>query len=378
MTGREKGVSSLTDGVDRLSWAVMPADRMPRVAERLEWRRLLGWGPPFVPHHAEERADPSAVLPGARSVVAVAAPYWHPRERDDEAGAIVSRSTWGRDYHEVLPPLIHRLLARLAGENAASRAHIQVDSGPLEERAVAVRAGLGYQGANGSVYVPPYGSWVFLGAAVTDVCLPPRVNPGMTGPARDCSECARCVSACPTKALFAPYRVNPHRCLSYLTQKRGFVPVAMRRAMGSRLYGCDTCQQACCQNRDPGEGLKAFLPDAVDSEPDPAGLLQMSNRQFVDTWGSKAAGWRGRRTLQRNALIVLANTGDYRDLPLLQRMLDDARPVIRGFAAWALGEILRREGAQDHGGIQEALATLAEVDGSEEVRRESRRALQDL
>ena len=148
--------------------------------------------------------------------------------------------------------------------------------------------------------------------------------------------------------------------------------------MGTRLYGCDTCQEACIENKDPGEGLQAFRPDALDRRPDPVSIVQMSDPEFRDAWGSKAAGWRGRRTLQRNALIALANTGDEGDLPLLRRALDDARPVIRGYAAWASGEILRREGTQDRNGIEGALMTLAEVDGDDEVRSEARRALQRL
>lgn len=362
------------DDLDRLMWAVMPAEPIPGVAERTRWRRCLGWGPPFVPHRAEERADPSAVLPEARSVLAVAVPYWHPRRLGGQHRAVVSRSTWGRDYHEVLPPLIHRLLVQLTGQDAASRAHIQVDSGPLEERAVAARAGLGYQGANGSIFVPPYGSWVFLGAAVTDVDLPIRVNPGISELSRECSGCEECVTACPTNALFAPNRVNPHRCLSYLTQKRGFFPVAMRRAMGRRLYGCDTCQEACFENTDPNGGLEAFMPDEVDRDPDLTELLGMSDREFGEVWGSKAAGWRGRRTLQRNALIVLGNTGDERDLPLLRKGLDDPSPVIRGHAAWAAGEILQRDDSSSQV-IVARLRTLAGGDDNERVRSEARHAL---
>ncbi len=353
----------------------MPADPLVSAGARFRWRRRLGWGPPFVPFSSEERYDPGTVLDGARSVLIVAVPYWHPMTR--QGRAVTSRSSWGADYHDVVRGLVRDVLDRLVGKEAALRAHIQADSGPLEERALAVASGLGYLGCNGSVFVPPFGSWVFLGAAITDVPISPNVGRWKPGSRSGCLRCSACVSACPTGALFAPHRINPHRCLSYLTQKRGFLAVSLRRAFKGRLFGCDNCQEACPANAGAERGLVAFAPDELDRNCDPLSILQMTPSEFDGTWGAKSAGWRGRRTLRRNAILALANWDDKDMVMSLGQHLWDPSPIIRGHVAWALGEIAARIGERLPRQLSLGLADLSACDTDPRVRFEALRALEN-
>ncbi len=360
---------------DRVRWTVMSADPLVSARERFRWRQRLGWGPPFVPYSAEQRYDPGAVLDGARSVLTVAVPYWHPMKRQGQA--VTSRSSWGADYHDVVQGLVRDVLDRLVGKEAASRAHIQADSGPLEERALAVESGLGYLGSNGSIFVPPFGSWVFLGAAVTDVPINPSTGHSQSTADSGCLQCSKCVNACPTGALFAPHRINHHRCLSYLTQRRGFLAVSLRRSFQGRLFGCDNCQEACPANGEAERGVVAFAPDELDRNCDPLSILQMSQSEFDVTWGAKSAGWRGRRTLRRIAILALANTDERELVTLLAQHLCDPSPIIRGHIAWAMSEIATRVGERLPRDLRGRLADLFACDDDPRVRFEAQRALED-
>ncbi|MFO8059786.1 MAG: tRNA epoxyqueuosine(34) reductase QueG [Bacillota bacterium] len=352
-----------------VKWAVTTAEPLPQAGARYQWRRRLGWGPPFVPFSRRQRYDPGAVMDGARSVLTAAVPYWHPHSGPGG----ISRSSRGQDYHHVVRARVRQILTDLAGEDAAARAHIQSDSGPLEERAFALKSGLGYLGYNAALFVPPYGSWVFLGMAVTDAVIEGDDRP--LGQLSDCLQCADCIRACPTGALFAPHRVNPYRCLSYLTQKRGFLPVALRRAFGGRIFGCDSCQDACPVNAEAQRGIAAFVPDEVDRRCDPVSILQMSRSEFELEWAGKNAGWRGRQTLRRNAVIALANTGRREHIQVLAECLDDASPVIRGHAAWALAELAARTEQMLSANTRARLIRLATKDEDSRVRLEAGRAI---
>ncbi len=360
----------------KVVWSAASAHRLEEVEERLASLSVRGLAPPFVPFSPRNRSDPASVMPGARSVLVFAVPYGH-RHPSGGVGAsprgAISRSAWGEDYHPVVQQVIERLLPGIVGASTARRAYIQVDTGPLEERAWARRAGLGWLGQNTCIAVPPHGSWVFLGLAVVDeeVKAPAHSRGGST----HCLECGRCVEACPTGALMAPYSMNPQRCLSFISQRRGFLPQALRRALGDRLYGCDSCQEACPVNEDAARGLKAFAPEDMDVGVDPYWILGMDEREFQLTWGGKSSGWRGRRTLQRNALIVCGNCGDESDVELIAPHFDDRRPVIREHALWAVREILRRSESRLPRRLQECVYRLARTDDWLQVRFSARQLL---
>ena len=398
-------------GVARLG--VTTAEPFDLLAWLLRARRAAGLTSPFEEPDAELRCDPARWLPGARSLISIAvsyrveppfavppartarvAPEHRPvpdpvydrpgrRQarlrtlRDPGRGRLPgdaprgwsSRHGWGRDYHRIVGEKLERIAAWLAERLPGTRSRPFVDTGAPVDRAVAERAGVGWIGRNCALIVPGAGSWVVLGTLVTTAQLPP--DPPAAPPGSECGDCDICLRACPTGALLGPHQLDPHRCLSYVTQMPGHVPVPFREAMGNRIYGCDTCQQVCPKNRDLVElGDPGFVPASPwETSPDLLGLLELSKREFQLLYGQKASGWRGRKTLQRNALIALGNTGDPRAVPAVaRRLLDDVRPEIRAAAAWALGRIGGQEAAA-------ALRQAQEKEGDPEVRREIEAAL---
>ena len=212
-----------------------------------------------------------------------------------------------------------------------------VDTGPPLDREVAARAGLGWFGKNACLYVPNYGSWVFLGEIFTNVELAP--DPRVT---LDCGHCDRCIHACPTGAITEPFYVDPNRCISHVTQMSGPIPLELRERVGLKVWGCDICQQVCPWNDD---AVVANRPEfhpvpGLDPAPSLIDMLQMTTGEFKRRFGRTAAGWRGKRTLQRNAAIALGNTRNPAVVPALADALaNDAKPMVRGSAAWALGRI---------------------------------------
>jgi epoxyqueuosine reductase len=254
----------------------------------------------YLERRLPERLDPRRVLPEARSVVCVALNYYQ-GESADPSWTPVARYAWGRDYHDVMTPRLEAL-ARFIGEAAGARGKCYVDTGPLLERDLAARAGLGWVGKNTMLLHPALGSWFFIGVLLTtaplahDAALPDR-----------CGTCRACLDACPTGAFVAPYVLDARRCISYLTiEHRGALDPALAAALGRWQFGCDVCQDVCPWNRKaPVTREDAFLP-AVPY-PGAAAVAAMDNaaftRRFADTplLRPRAEGMR------RNARIALDN-----------------------------------------------------------------------
>jgi epoxyqueuosine reductase len=253
----------------------------------------------YLERRMEERLDPARLLPGAASIVCVALGYYQ-GEVDDPTWEPVARYAWGRDYHEVMGPRLERVAAHLRESGARCRAY--VDTGPVLERDLAARAGLGWIGKNTMLLHPSLGSWFFIGVVLTtaelegDVPLPDR-----------CGSCRACLDACPTQAFVAPYVLDARRCISYLTiEHRGAIPPALCEGMGQWQFGCDLCQSVCPWNRKaPVTREAAFFPSRA--YPGGEAVLAMSDeesrREFAGTalTRPKAAGMR------RNAAIALEN-----------------------------------------------------------------------
>lgn len=301
----------------------------------------------FEAESIEDRIDPSRWMPDAEMMIAVALPYLtdmggaaarsHPSGRNHGQ---VSCYAYGLDYHQVLSQRLCALHAQLEAELGHSiRMKLSVDTSPLVERRVAERAGLGWIGKNSLFYSNSYGSFVFLGGMLVNF----RIDEVASRPstvADTCGTCEKCVLACPTGAILAPGVIDATRCLSYITQMKGIIPLEFRRKLGRRIWGCDICQWVCPENRDVSTSSEAsFQPVEELAYPQLINILHLSNRQFMRQYRDTAVAWRGLRTLQRNALIVLGNVGQQEAVSEVIPFLSHPRIELRASAAWALGTI---------------------------------------
>lgn len=326
-------------GIDKIG--ICSAEPFDELRERLIEHRKKGYESGFEEKDIEKRVDPSLTVPGAQSIIAIAMAYpsrlpENPRQAPGAYRGIMAKVAWGQDYHHVLRDRLQKLKEFLLERVPHAAAEIMVDTGALSDRAVAERAGLGWIGKNTALITPEFGSWVYLGEMVTDVFLPPD-EPLPDG----CGDCTRCLDACPTQALVQPRQLNAQRCIAYLTLTRGSLAGEFRGKIGTRLYGCDTCQTVCPYNKGINMTQHAeFTPDPERSKPLLKPLLHMTNKEFRERYGSSSASWRGRKPIQRNAIIALAHFKDESSVSELAELLqNDPRPDIRETAAWALHKI---------------------------------------
>jgi len=291
----------------------------------------------------ERRRDPARILSGTRTVVAVGLNYHTfplpPELRDDPSRGIVASYAWGPDYHDILLPRLHRLagaIAQATGRPVPYRAY--VDTGPVLERDLAARAGLGFVGKNTTLIQPRLGSWFFLGELL--LALEPEPLQGRTLVRGTCGRCTRCLDACPTGALVAPYTLDARRCISYLTvELKGPIPYQLRPLMGNRIFGCDICQEVCPWNRRFARPAReaAFRPDPQVVAPHLLDLLALDDDGFRRRFAGSPIKRAKRRGLLRNAAIAAGNWGSPSAVPALSALLGDHEALIRGHAAWALG-----------------------------------------
>jgi len=292
----------------------------------------------YLERHLPLRADLRAVLPGARSAICVALPYPGAREGESPTG-VVAKYARGADYHDVVRERLALLWDELRRDHPGAEWRIFVDGGPLPERELARRAGLGWIGKNGCLINPKMGSSFVLGEILTTLALEP--TPPISG---SCRACRRCLDACPTGALVAPGTVDARRCLSYLTiEHKGPLPRELRPLLGTRLFGCDACQDACPYNRGRDVFHSPLAPAADLLAPDLPALLLMTPEDFTWRFRGAALHRAKRRGVLRNACIALGNLGDPASIPALRQALHDTEPLIRGHAAWASGRLGDRE-----------------------------------
>ncbi len=283
-----------------------------------------------------KRLDPRRVLPGARSVVACALNYYQGPNPEENGPAHVARYAWGADYHAVMEPRLRELLADLEAAGPGTRGRVYVDTGPVLERDLAARAGLGWVGKNTMLLHPALGSFFFIGVIVTTAEL------AFDSPLPDrCGTCTRCLTACPTGAFPAPYVLDARRCISYLTiEHRGPIPAELRADVGELAFGCDICQDVCPWNRRaPVTAESAFVARDL---PRLAELAALTDEEYGSRLRGSPLRRARRRGLARNAAVALGNSGDPAALPALTRALDDADPDVRAHAAWALERLAGR------------------------------------
>jgi len=288
-------------------------------------------------------AHPDSLLQGVRSVVMVGLNYGTQAPAKCEPGdGRVSRYAWGTlDYHAVLRDRLRSLADELHAIVPKCRTRAVVDTAPLLERDFARRAGLGWFGKNTMLINKHEGSWFFLGALLTDVELAPDA-PHATA---HCGTCTRCLEACPTDAFVAPYVLDARKCISYLTieLRDRAIPEELRTGIGEWVFGCDVCQDVCPWNRKTPTGADpAFQPRGDLNPVACATLLEITEEEFTERFGSTPLARAGRGGLVRNACIALGNGGDGQASSALQRSLDDADPIVRDAAAWALTRMKER------------------------------------
>jgi epoxyqueuosine reductase len=306
----------------------------------------------YLTRSLHRRLDPRELLPDARSIIVVGMNYYTDAvegpgtpETDPER-AVFARYARGDDYHEVMTAKLRELLAYLKAEaGAEAEGRVYVDAGPLLEREVARRAGLGWFGKNTMLINTRRGSYFFLGEIVTNVALAVDA-PAIGG----CGTCTLCLEACPTGAIFEPYKLDARRCLSYLTiEIKGAVPEEFRPALadsGNRIFGCDICQEVCpfCKKRSMPTSEPAFQPREVTKNPKLVDLLLMDEEEFREKFKGSPVKRAKRQGLLRNVAVALAESDD----PEAERALEkaaahDPEPLVREHAEWALKQIHRRK-----------------------------------
>jgi epoxyqueuosine reductase len=294
----------------------------------------------------EKRCEPQQVLPGAKSIVALAMNYFQGCAPAEAASACsndckfgkIARYAWGDDYHRVIRDRldeIDRFLRQFGGQQKC-----YVDTGPILERDHAARAGIGWHGKSTMLINQQLGAWFFLAEVLTTLELPP--DPPV--PDR-CGTCERCIRACPTGAIVAPHRLDARRCISYLTiELKDSIPVELRPLIGNRIFGCDDCLEACPWNRFAHVSREA----AFAARPATTGIalrdyLSLSDDVFRVLFRNSPIKRIRRRGLLRNVCVALGNVGDAADLHALQRATADPEPLIAEHAAWAVQQIRNRE-----------------------------------
>lgn len=340
----------------------------------------------------ERRADLDRTMEGVRSVVVVGVNYAsHGSSPESESSdrAVIARYARGRDYHEVLPPLLEVLSAELAAVDPSCRSRAYVDTGPILERELAREAGLGWFGKNTMLIHPEHGSWFVLGVLLTSAELE------ATEPFSDdrCGSCRSCLDACPTGALLgrddtgAPV-LDARRCISYLTiEAKGPIPVELRALLGNRVFGCDICQEVCPWNERFARptDVSDFTPRVELDGPTLAGLadrlLTMSEKGYQRAFRDSPLSRPRRKGMLRNLCVGLGNalaateanpvgaadeaTAEIREV--LERALADPQPLVRAHAAWALGRSIHddaRRALTDRLAVEEDEGTRLEIEAA--------------
>ncbi|WP_256024550.1 tRNA epoxyqueuosine(34) reductase QueG [Roseomonas sp. GC11] len=330
-------------GFDAVGFA--PAHLGPEVRARLDaflaagMHGQMGW----LADRAEQRAHPQALWPEAVSVIALGMNYG-PEENplallDQRDRGAISAYARNRDYHDIVKKRLKALARWMVERWKGSELKVFVDTAPVAEKPLAQQAGLGWQGKHTNLVSRAHGSWLFLGEVYTTLDLAP------SGAEVDhCGRCARCLSACPTAAFPAPYRLDARRCIAYLTiEHKGPIPEEFRPAMGNRIYGCDDCLAVCPWNkfaqaaREPGLIAREDL-----TAPRLAELALLDDATFRARFSGSPIKRIGRESFIRNVLIAIGNSGDAALRPIVEGLSKDSSDVVCDAARWALDRLTPR------------------------------------
>ena len=323
------------------------------------YRAALGHG-----HHGtmawlarepQRRSSPDRLWPEARTAIVCGLNYGPERsplpELELADHGYLSVYARHRDYHDVLKGRLKELAGWIAARHQA-QVKVFVDTAPVLEKPLAQQAGLGWQGKHTNLVSRAFGSWLFLGAIYSATELPRDESD-----TDHCGSCRACQDICPTAAFPAPYKLDARRCISYLTiENKGPIPHEFRKAIGNRIYGCDDCLAVCPWNKfaEAGREQKLAARDALRA-PDLADLARLDDAAFRALFTKSPVKRIGRDRFIRNVLVAIGNSGNAGLAGEARRLLDDASPLVRGAAVWALSQLIARD----------ALAALASRAGDE-------------
>jgi epoxyqueuosine reductase len=301
----------------------------------------------YLARNAHKRVEPEKVLPQARSIITLAVSYemGDSSVESSHASGLPHHGTIARyarftDYHDIIGErlkLLTEFVNQLGGEDTRSLWY--VDTGPFLERDLGQRAGLGFIGKHTNLISRNLGNWIFLSEIITTLELEPdeaEIN--------HCGTCSRCITACPTQAIRAPFQLDARRCISYLTiELKGPIPVELRPLIGNRIYGCDDCLAVCPWNRFAREGQMMSACARTDlATPDLVELLSLDEGGFKRKFAGTPMLRTKRRGLLRNVCVALGNIGDDTAIPALEKAANDPEPLISEHANWALRQIHHR------------------------------------
>jgi len=336
---------ALVEGARRLGFdciGVTVPDAIPQAAQH--FRDFLSTGAhgdmDWLAERPERRADPRGLWPDVRSVIMLGVNYGP----DEDPLAILTQRTRGAisvyaqgdDYHDVIKKRL-KALARWLVATAPSDVKVFVDTAAVMEKPLAQASGLGWQGKHTNLVSREFGSWLFLGAIFTTLELPRDKSE-----IDHCGSCHACLDICPTAAFPAPYKLDARRCISYLTiENKGPIPHEFRNSIGNRIYGCDDCLAVCPWNKFAQEGREAKLAARDELRaPGLTALARLDDAAFRTRFTKSPVKRIGRDRFIRNVLIAIGNSGEPALAAEAERLLDDASPLVRGAAVWALSQLL--------------------------------------
>lgn len=295
---------SLEIGLDLIGFT--DASILNRIEEKISNRFEENLATEFENSDISKRVNPREIMKSANSIIVVGLPYFYESyNNNNRLYGKLSRSSWGIDYHIVIKNYLNKLADKLL-QYEKFEYSILADTSPLVDREIAYKAGIGYYGKNTSIINDKYGSFIFIGYLLTDLHLDKYSVPIES----QCGECDICLRSCPGKAIEEHYKLNPKKCISYLTQTKHYLNEEESKKMGINIYGCDICQIVCPKNENIKEShFDEFKPYKTNGIVDIKEIICMSKREFENKYGDMSGAWRGKNVLTRNAIIALENIG---------------------------------------------------------------------
>jgi epoxyqueuosine reductase len=328
----------------------------------------------YLKRHLNLKRDPKTILSEAKSVICVGMNYYtiepDPARKVDPLRGQISRYAWGDDYHDIIRAKLKKLvkiIEKIARKETRNR--VFVDSGPILEREYAQNAGLGWLAKNTNLINWEKGSWYFLAEILIDIPL----QPDQIEPRGSCGTCTLCIEACPTDAIIEPNILDSRLCISYLTiELKESIPREIRSKTGNLIFGCDICQEVCPWNNKATSSLeKGFQPRKGNLLPKLTSLMNMTQEEFNQRFKGSPVKRSKRRGFLRNVAVALGNSKDKSAVIVLGKALNDSEPLVRGHAAWGLGQIGGNDAVQ-------ALKERLEVEENPEIINELKFAIDSI